>query len=72
VGVRMNSELTVVLGTMLLKKSTKLLVGLGKYLHYGNNNIGIEITEKEQHKFFMTNDHHTISQIVGKHICTKV
>jgi len=41
VDVKLNNELTVILGYLLLKKSTKLLASLGKYLHYGKNDICI-------------------------------
>lgn len=55
-----SNELTVILGILLLKKSTKSLAGLGKYLHYGKNDIDIDITIKEQTKFFKTADYHKI------------
>lgn len=42
---------------MLLKKSTKLLANLGKYLHYGKNDIQIDINTKDQAKFFKTADY---------------
>lgn len=39
--LRMGSEWAVMLSVLLLKKSTKLLASLGKYLHYGKNDIGL-------------------------------
>ena len=42
---------------LLLKKSTKLLANLGKYLHYGKNDIQIDISPKDQAKFFKTADY---------------
>lgn len=58
--IKLNSDITVILGVILLKKSTKMLAGLGKYLHYGKNDIGIDINSKEQTRFFKTTDHHKI------------
>ena len=39
VTLKFNSEYTVILGVLFLKKSTKMLANLGKYLHYGKNDI---------------------------------
>lgn len=39
VTIKFNSEYTVILGVLFLKKSTKMLANLGKYLHYGKNDI---------------------------------
>ena len=39
VDIRISHDITVILGILFLKKSTKLLVNLGKYLHYGKNDI---------------------------------
>ena len=55
--IRFNSELTIILGILLLKKSTKLLANLGKYLHYGKNDIQVDIAIKDQSKFFKTQDY---------------
>jgi hypothetical protein len=41
VDIRVSQDITVILGILFLKKSTKLLVNLGKYLHYGKNDIMI-------------------------------
>lgn len=58
--LKLGSETTVILGMLVLKKSTKLLSNLGKYLHYGKNDIGIEINSKDQARFFKTTDYHKI------------
>lgn len=58
--IKLNSELTVILGMLLLKKSTKLLANLGKYLHYGKNDIQVDISTKDQAKFFKTQDYFKI------------
>jgi len=58
--IKLNSELTVILGVLLLKKSTKLLANLGKYLHYGKNDIQVDISMKDQTKFFKTQDYFKI------------
>lgn len=58
----------MVLGTLLLKKSTKLLASLGKYLHYGKNDIGIDINAKDQARFFKTTDYHKVCEIIDKEI----
>ena len=55
--VKLNNEITIILGILLLKKSTKLLANLGKYLHYGKNDIQIDISPKDQAKFFKTADY---------------
>jgi serine/threonine protein kinase len=65
VNIKLNSELTVILGVIMLKKSTKLLASLGKYLHYGRNDIGIDINAKDQTRFFKTTDYHKICEIIG-------
>ena len=57
---KLGSESTVMLGMLIMKKSTKLLSNLGKYLHYGKNDIGIEINSKEQSRFFKTTDYHKV------------
>lgn len=72
VSVKLNSELTVILGMLMLKKSTKLLASLGKYLHYGKNDIGIEITTKEQTRFFKTADYRQICQLIGNFGSTQI
>ena len=64
--VKLNSELTVVAGLMLLKKSTRIIIGLGKYLHYGKDEVGVEISRKEQAKFFKTAQHHKLCELVGR------
>jgi hypothetical protein len=46
VEVKLNTEFTTVLSFLLLKKSTKSLANLSKYLHYGRNDINIDITPK--------------------------
>jgi hypothetical protein len=63
--IRLNSELTVILGILLLKKSTKLLANLGKYLRYGKNDIQIDINPKDQAKFFKTQDYFKICELIG-------
>lgn len=60
VDIRISHDITVILGILFLKKSTKLLVNLGKYLHYGKNDIMIEVNSKDQAKFFKTTDHRKI------------
>lgn len=58
VTIKLNNEITVILGVLILKKSTKILASLGKYLHYGRNDLGIDINSKDQNRFFKTTDHH--------------
>jgi hypothetical protein len=58
--IKLKSDLTVILAILLLKKSTKLLANLGKYLHYGKNDIQIDISTKDQAKFFKTQDYFKI------------
>ena len=65
VNIKLNSELTVVAGLMLLKKSTKILAGLGKYLHYGKDEVGVGIDPKKNSKFFKTAQHHKLCELVG-------
>jgi hypothetical protein len=72
VDIKLNSELTVILAYLLLKKSTKLLASLGKYLHYGKNDIGIEITPKEQGKFFKTNDYYKLCELISTPIMMQI
>lgn len=66
--IRLNQEITVILGMLLLKKSTKLLANLGKYLHYGKNDIGIEINARDQARFFKTSDYHKMCEIIDREI----
>lgn len=61
VSIKLNDDIVIILGVLVLKKSTKVLAGLGKYLHYGKNDIGIDINSKDQARFFKTSDHHKIS-----------
>ncbi len=60
VDIRISQDITVIIGLLFLKKSTKLLVNLGKYLHYGKNDSMIEVNSKDQAKFFKTTDHRKI------------
>jgi len=48
-----------------LKKSTRILTDLRKYLHYGKNTIGIKIELKDQLKFFKTADYFKLSELMG-------
>jgi hypothetical protein len=57
VEVKLNSEWTVILGTLMLKKSTKMLANLGKYLHYGKNDLGLDINYKDYGKFTKSADY---------------
>lgn len=59
--LKFNSEHTVLLGFLLLKKSTKMLANLGKYLRYGKNDIGIDINPKELSKFTKATDYFKIT-----------
>ena len=70
--IRFNSELTIILGILLLKKSTKLLANLGKYLHYGKNDIQVDIAIKDQSKFFKTQDYFKMMQLIGRHTIIKI
>ena len=65
VSIRLNSESTVVAGLLLLKKSTKVLAGLGRYLHYGKDEVGVGADPKQQSKFFKTAQHHKLCELVG-------
>jgi hypothetical protein len=68
VGLRVGSESTVILSVVVLKKSTKLLASLGKYLHYGKNDIGIDINARDQARFFKTTDYHKACELVDREI----
>ena len=61
--IKLKSDLTVILAILLLKKSTKLLANLGKYLHYGKNDIQIDISTKDQAKFFKTQDYFSMTAL---------
>lgn len=66
VQLRVGSEWAVMLSVLFLKKSTKLLASLGKYLHYGKNDIGLEVAARDQVRFFKTTDYHKVCEIVDK------
>ena len=68
VTLQLNTQLTVILSTLLLKKSTKMLANLGKYLHYGKDDIEIDINYKEYNKYSKTSDYFKICQLVDKEI----
>ena len=57
VTIKLNHELTVILSLLFLKKSTKMLALLGKYLHYGKNDIEIDIDHKDYAKFSKSSDY---------------
>ena len=57
VSIRIANEISTILGMMVLKKSTIILVNLGKYLNYGKNLINLDITSKDQAKFFKSADY---------------
>ena len=63
--IKFNSELTVILAVLLLKKSTKLLANLGKYLRYGKNDIDIDIAYKDYGKFTKSVDYFKMCELVG-------
>jgi hypothetical protein len=63
--IKFNSEHTVIFGFMLLKKSTKMIANLGKFLRYGKNDIGIEINPKELAKFTKTTDYFKLCELLG-------
>lgn len=56
---------------ILLKKSTKLLASLGKYLHYGKNDIGLDVAARDQARFFKTTDYHKVCEIIDKEIAVQ-
>ena len=68
VTVKLNSEWTVIFGTLLLKKSTKMLANLGKYLHYGKNDLELDINYKDYGKFTKSADYFKICELVDKEI----
>ena len=70
--LKFNSELTVILGVLLLKKSTKMLANLGKYLRYGKNDINIEINPKELAKFTKNADYFKICELIGKSLFIQI
>lgn len=70
--VKLKSELTIILGFLLLKKSTKVLANLVKYLHYGKNDIQIDINIKDQTKFFKTADYNKMIEIIGTNVVMKI
>ncbi len=65
ISIKLNDDIVIMLGIMVLKKSTKVLASLGKYLHYGRNDIGIDINSKDQARFFKTSDYHKICELIG-------
>jgi hypothetical protein len=71
VQAKLPHESTVMLGAVLLKKSTKLLASLGKYLHYGKNDIAIDINAKDQARFFKTTDYHKVCELVDREIAVQ-
>jgi hypothetical protein len=71
VQVRVGSEWAVMLSLVLLKKSTKLLASLGKYLHYGKNDIGLEVAARDQARFFKTTDYHKVCELIDKEIAVQ-
>jgi hypothetical protein len=68
VTLQFNSELTVILSILLLKKSTKMLANLGKYLRYGKNDLNLDITYQDYQKFNKSSDYFKICELIDKEI----
>jgi hypothetical protein len=71
VQVRVGSEWAVMLILVLLKKGTKLLASLGKYMHDSKNVIGLGVAAHDQARFFKTTDYHKICELIDKEIAVQ-
>lgn len=50
--------------TLLLKKSTLILNGIGKFMKYGKGIHGMELNEKDRNKFFKSIDYAKMQPLI--------
>ncbi len=59
-----NAAELLVCVTLMLKKSTLILNGVGKFMKYGKGIAGLELNEKERNKFFKSSDYAKMQPII--------
>ena len=50
--------------TLLLKKSTLILSGIGKFMRYGKGIQGLELNEKDRNRFFKSMDYAKMQPLI--------